>query len=192
MKRKMTRKELDRELSSLLEMGEEEACNRLLLAWMRGREKERESERLELNWGRDATSHKVSEDDFRAKWEECKATMVESTGSKTMKRDWPRGSYRASIGRFRAELYVRDARGKLHMWYCNSKSKDSSEPKDNDGLRAIKVISRSVREKTAKSMYLIYGKADVSVRHCVPKPFHDIDRCCPSDPGPGMSCIDGC
>lgn len=192
MRRKMTRKELDRELSSLLERGEEEACNRLLLAWMRGREKERESERLELNWGRDATSHKVSEDDFRAKWEECKSTMVESTGSKTMKRDWPRGSYRAVVGRFRAELYVRDARGKLHMWYCNSKSKDSSEPKDKDGLGAISIVNGKVREATGKSMYLIYGKADISVKNCVPKPFHYIDRFFPSYPVPGMSCIDGC
>ena len=192
MKRKMTRKELDRKLSSLQRKGDEEGFDRLLVAAIKAERKKRDAERLEFYWRRDATSHKVSEEEFRAKLAECRETMVESTGSKTMKRDWPRGSYRAVVGRFRAELYVRDERGKLHMWYCNSKSKDSSERKDKDGLKSIQVISKRVREISGRSMYLIYGKADISVKNCVPKPFHYTDREFPRIPVAPVSCLDGC
>ena len=192
MKRRMTKAEFDRELASLYNSGDMKGYYRLLLASVRGEYRKEESERLELFWSRDAESHKVSEEDFRARWEGCKATMVESTGSKTMKRDWPLGSYRASIGRFRAELYVRDARGKLHMWYCNSKSKDSPEPSDRKGQRAMSVIRDRVREISGKSMYLIYGKADISVKNCVPRPFHYDDYGFPRNKVPDVSCLDGC
>ena len=67
-----------------------------------------------LYWGRDATREKVNEAQLLARVEECRKTMVEATGSRFQKGDWPLGSYRVDGNSTKQELYVRDRRGRLH------------------------------------------------------------------------------
>ena len=154
--------------------------------------KREKSKRTQLNWGENATREKVNEAQLKARLDECRATMVESTGSNTMKVDWPLGSYRMSTTPSRSQLYVRDKRGRLHIWYCNSKSAGTSRADKHPGGDARKIACREVRKATGMSVNEIYGKADISVKNCVPKPFHYTDREFPRIPVAPVSCLDGC
>lgn len=145
-----------------------------------------------LYWGRDATREKVNEAQLLARVEECRKTMVEATGSRFQKKDWPLGSYRVDGNSTKQELYVRDKRGRLHIWYCNSKSADTSRDDKAEGSRARKVACREIREATGMSVNRIYGKADISVKNCIPRGFYYLDPTYNGRIHGCMSCIDGC
>lgn len=154
--------------------------------------KREKSKRTQLNWGENATREKVNEAQLKARLDECRATMVESTGSNTMKEDWPLGSYRMSTTPSRSQLYVRDRRGRLHIWYCNSKSAGTSRADKHPGGDARKIACREVRKATGMSVNEIYGKADISVKNCVPRGFYYLDQTYNGRIHGCMSCIDGC
>ena len=147
----------------------------------------------QLYWGGKGTQrHKASEAEFLAKVEECRKTMTLSTGTNTMKRDWPLGSYRVDGNSTRQELYVRDHDGKLHIWYCNSKSAGTSGQDEAKGSRARKIACTDIREASGRPVNLIYGCADISVKNCIPRQFYYIDPRYNGRIQDCMSCIDGC
>lgn len=146
----------------------------------------------QLYWGGDAKRVKVSEVDLKARLDECRATMVESTGSKTMKRDWPLGSYRMSVTGTRAQLYVRGFDGSLTVWYCNSKSAGTSEKDDAVGSKARKIACRDIRKATGRSVNSFYGYGSIAIKNCIPRQFYYLDPTVNGRILDNMNAIDAC
>ena len=112
-KKKARKPKRDRFVERLLACRSEAAA----VSCIRRHQRQLANAERQLYWGGGAKRVKVSEVDLKARLDECRATMVESTGSKTMKADWPLGSYRRSVTGTRAQLYVRGFDGSLTVWY---------------------------------------------------------------------------
>lgn len=132
----------------------------------------------QIYWNGNATKIKCSEQEMHDHLNYCKEHFKKSIGSKTMLRDWPKGSYRMQNDKYSAKLFVRDNEGKLWWYYVNAKSKDTNEVDEAEGKKAITLANKYCKEKFGKPLVSIYGTTNVIFRFCTPKQFYyrDIDK----------------
>lgn len=146
----------------------------------------------QVYWNGDSEKIKLSKKEIQAIYKECKKTMIKSTGTKTMVKDWPLGSYRLQVGKYRVDLFVRDQEGKLKWYYSNSKSKDTSKADTNKGGNARKTANEWVINTTGKSIVGWYGRSPIYFRLCNPRPFYYLNDSYSNQYFSHFNCIDAC
>ena len=144
----------------------------------------------QIYWNGNAAKIKCSEQEMHDHLKYCKEHYRKSTGSKTMLRDWPKGSYRMQTDKYSAKLFVRDENGNLFWYYVNAKSKNTNEKDDAQGKKAITLANEYCKKNYGKPLVSIYGTTAAEFRFCTPKQFYyrniDLDGKILNH----MSCID--
>lgn len=146
----------------------------------------------QIYWNGDSEKIKKSKKEIQQLYKECKSKMNPAGKTKTMLRDWPKGSYRLQVGKWRVDLFVRDEEGKLKWYYSNSKSKDTSKADTNKGGNAKKLANEWVKEMTGKPITSWYGTSPVQFRMCNPRPFYYLDIDYNDNYFSHFNCIDAC